>query len=60
MPLGGTHECYFEKISDYGDQTERSGWLEWRSHGCPKVTGTTSLNEISLSHSKFHLNAFIE
>jgi len=23
--------------------TARSGWLEWRSHGCPKVTGTTSL-----------------
>ncbi len=22
--------------------TTRSGWLEWRSHGCPKVTGTTS------------------
>jgi hypothetical protein len=22
--------------------TARSGWLEWRSHGCPKVTGTTS------------------
>jgi len=21
----------------------RSGWLEWRSHGCPKVTGTTSV-----------------
>jgi hypothetical protein len=21
----------------------RSGWLEWRSHGCPKVTGTTSM-----------------
>jgi hypothetical protein len=21
-----------------------SGWLEWRSHGCPKVTGTTSAN----------------
>jgi len=20
----------------------RSGWLEWRSHGCPKVTSTTS------------------
>jgi hypothetical protein len=34
--------CYFGKIFDYGDQTERSGWLEWRSHGCPKVTGTTS------------------
>jgi hypothetical protein len=39
----GTHECYFGKIFDYGDQTERSGWLEWRSHGCPKVTGTTSI-----------------
>jgi hypothetical protein len=23
--------------------TARSGWLEWRSHGCPKVTGTTSI-----------------
>jgi hypothetical protein len=23
--------------------TTRSGWLEWRSHGCPKVTSTTSL-----------------
>jgi hypothetical protein len=22
--------------------TARSGWLEWRSHGCPKVMGTTS------------------
>ncbi len=22
--------------------TARSGWLEWRSHGCPMVTGTTS------------------
>jgi hypothetical protein len=22
--------------------TMRSRWLEWRSHGCPKVTGTTS------------------
>jgi len=22
--------------------TARSGWLEWHSHGCPKVTGTTS------------------
>jgi len=44
MPYGGTHECYFGKISDYGDQTERSRWLEWRSHGCPKVTGTTNLD----------------
>ncbi len=26
--------------------TARSGWLEWHSHGCPKVTGTTSLNLI--------------
>ncbi len=23
--------------------TAHSGWLEWRSHGCPKVTGTTSI-----------------
>jgi len=23
--------------------TAHSGWLEWCSHGCPKVTGTTSL-----------------
>jgi len=23
--------------------TTHSGWLEWRSHGCLKVTGTTSL-----------------
>jgi hypothetical protein len=22
--------------------TARSGWLEWRSHGCPKVMSTTS------------------
>jgi hypothetical protein len=45
MLEGGTHECYFGKISDYGDQTERSGWLEWHSHGCSKVTGTTSDSE---------------
>jgi len=25
--------------------TTRSGWLEWCSHGCPKVTGTTSVDE---------------
>jgi hypothetical protein len=25
------------------ETTARSGWLEWRNHGCPKVTGTTSL-----------------
>jgi len=24
--------------------TARSGWLEWHSHGCPKVTGTTSFD----------------
>jgi len=24
--------------------TARSGWLEWHSHGCPKVTGTTGSN----------------
>jgi hypothetical protein len=23
----------------------RSRWLEWRSHECPKVTGTTSWNK---------------
>jgi len=23
--------------------TVRSGWLEWRNHGCPKVTGTISM-----------------
>jgi hypothetical protein len=23
--------------------TARSGWLEWCSHGCPKVTSTTSI-----------------
>ncbi len=23
--------------------TARSGWLEWRNHGCSKVTGTTSI-----------------
>jgi hypothetical protein len=26
----------------FGDQTKPLGWLEWRSHGCPKVMGTTS------------------
>ncbi len=26
------------------ETTARSGWLEWRSHECPKVTGTTSIN----------------
>jgi hypothetical protein len=26
------------------ETTARLGWLEWRSHGCPKVTGTTSYN----------------
>jgi len=26
----------------------RSGWLEWRSHGCPKVMGTTSIYELSI------------
>ncbi len=26
----------------------RSGWLEWRSHGCVKVTGTTSKIVIKL------------
>jgi len=25
------------------ETTARSGWLEWRNHGCPKVTGTTSI-----------------
>jgi len=25
--------------------TARSRWLEWRSHRCPKVTGTTSVEE---------------
>jgi hypothetical protein len=25
------------------ETTARSGWLEWRSHRCPKVTGTTSI-----------------
>jgi hypothetical protein len=29
-------------------QTKRSGWLEWRSHGCPKVTGTTSISRIDI------------
>jgi len=24
------------------ETTTRSGWLEWRNHECPKVTGTTS------------------
>jgi hypothetical protein len=42
MPQGKTHECYFGKISHYDDQIECSRWLEWRSHGCPKVTSTTS------------------
>jgi hypothetical protein len=29
--------------------TVRSGWLEWRSHGCLKVTGTISINSLRLS-----------
>jgi len=27
------------------ETTARSKWLEWRSHGCPKVTNTTSNEE---------------
>jgi hypothetical protein len=29
--------------------TAHSGWLEWRNHGCPKVTGTTSSNNFNCS-----------
>ncbi len=63
MFLGGTHECYFRKISKYGDQTERSGCLEWRSHRCPKVTGNTSLticylNSIEMCNFSFEINTF--
>jgi hypothetical protein len=39
--------------------TARSRWLEWRNHGCPKVTGTTSLNifvELKYDVYLCHLN----
>jgi hypothetical protein len=38
------------------ETTTRSGWLEWRSHGCPKVTGTTSNNNIT---KRKHLSCVI-
>jgi hypothetical protein len=44
--------------TDYGDQIERSGWLEWRSHRCPKVTGTTSMFKYQkpfLTHIKVNM-----
>ncbi len=37
--------------------TTRSGWLEWRSHGCPKVTGTTS-HSWTTQINFDHLNIF--
>jgi len=36
--MAGSHTC----TTSVGT-TARSGWLEWRSHRCPKVTGTTSI-----------------
>jgi hypothetical protein len=33
------------------ETTTRSGWLEWHSHGCPKVMGTTSILKIPKNES---------
>jgi len=38
--------------------TARSGWLEWRSHGCPKVMGTTSINWKGRIYMGAHLFSF--
>jgi len=35
------------------ETTMRSRWLEWRSHGCPKVTGTTSMTNFATFSEKF-------
>jgi hypothetical protein len=36
------HTAGFDTRTMLVETTTRSGWLEWRSHRCPKVTGTTS------------------
>jgi len=36
------HTTGFDTHTTSVRTTARSGWLEWRSHGCPKVMGTTS------------------
>jgi hypothetical protein len=33
-----------------------SGWLEWRSHECPKVTGTTSFRKLRFFSTEFFFN----
>ncbi len=38
------HAAGFDTRTMSVGTTARSGWLEWHSHGCPKVTSTTSLN----------------
>ncbi len=36
------HTAGFDTRTTSVGTTSRSGWLEWRSHGCSKVTSTTS------------------
>jgi hypothetical protein len=38
------HTVGFDTCTTSVGTTARSGWLEWRSHGCPKVTCTTSIH----------------
>jgi len=37
------HTVGFDTRTTSVGTTTRSGWLEWHSHRCPKVTGTTSM-----------------
>jgi hypothetical protein len=37
------HTIGFDTRTTSVGTTACSRWLEWRSHGCPKVTGTTSV-----------------
>jgi hypothetical protein len=43
------------------ETTARSGWLEWRSHGCPKVMGTISscIKQCKRNNSNFFDNQYI-
>ncbi len=36
------HTASYDTRTTSVGTTARSRWLEWRSHGCPKVMGTTS------------------
>jgi hypothetical protein len=46
------HTASFDTCTTSVGTTARSGWLEWRSHGCLKVKGTTSIEGFMLSLSK--------